>query len=460
MITSIHIKNFKVFQTLDLPLNGDLNVIVGNNEAGKSTILEAIALALTKRINGKTVEYELSSHLFNKQCTLDYLKALAEGRNPEMPMIEIELYFSEVAALAPLRGQNNSKRTDEIGLKLTIEFDDQYAEEYGKLLDNRKEIKAVPVEYYKVGWYGFSGNAITSRSLPIAISNIDATTIRLQSGADYFLQDIIAGSLDSKEKVALAVAYRNLKEKFSAEPAIDTINKKLTQKQGAITTKNLAIAIDTSQKTHWENALTPHLDELPFQFIGKGEQSALKIMLALERQAKDSNIILIEEPENHLSFSSMSVLLEKICEKCKGKQIIIVTHSAYVLNKLGLEKLTLLHNEKHTSLAKLPAETYDYFKKLSGYDTLRLILAKRTILVEGPSDELIVQKAFLTKYGKLPLGDGVDVINVRGLSFPRFLDIAKELAKPVAVVTDNDGDYENRIIKKYLGFGFGQGGQE
>ena len=51
-------------------------------------------------------------------------------------------------------------------------------------------------------------------------------------------------------------------------------------------------------------------------------------MLALERQAKDANIILIEEPENHLSFTSMNMLINKIREKCAGRQIIIVDGTA------------------------------------------------------------------------------------------------------------------------------------
>ena len=115
----------------------------------------------------------------------------------------------------------------------------------------------------------------------------------------------------------------------------------------------------------------------------------------------------------------------------------------------NIEKVIFLHDTKHSSLKNLPADTQSYFKKLSGYDTLRLILAKRVILVEGPSDELIVQRAFRDKHGKLPIEAGVDVINVRGLSFARFLDIAKELKNAVAVVTDNDGDYQNNIAKKY-----------
>ena len=78
-----------------------------------------------------------------------------------------------------------------------------------------------------------------------------------------------------------------------------------------------------------------------------------------------------------------------------------------------------------------------------------MILAKKAILVEGPSDELIVQKAYKAKHAKLPIENGVDVINVRGLSFARFLDIAKELSKDVVVVTDNDGNYQRKVTEKY-----------
>lgn len=50
--------------------------------------------------------------------------------------------------------------------------------------------------------------------------------------------------------------------------------------------------------------------------------------------------------------------------------------------------------------------------------------------------------------GRLPIEDDVDVISV-GTSFLRFLEIAAKINKPVAVVTDNDGDYANKIVKKY-----------
>jgi predicted ATP-dependent endonuclease of OLD family len=449
MIKKVFIQNYKIFEKFDLELNDTINIIVGDNEAGKSTILEAINLAFSKRLNGKLIEYELSPHIFNQNCVNSYLNELKDKKNPLLPKIIIEIYLEEKPELEYLRGSMNSKKEDAVGIKMEIIFDEDFREEYQSIVEHPEDVDLIPSEYYKVHWYTFSNNSITTRSLPVKISYIDATSIRLQNGTDYYLQDIIKTDLDPKERVGLSIAYRKLKEAFSKEDSIKAINSKLTERKGAVTEKDLSISMDISQKTNWETNLVPHLDSLPFHFSGKGEQSALKIMLALERKAKDSNLILIEEPENHLSFSSMNKLISKISEKCLDKQIIITTHSTYVLNKLGLENLILLNENKIAKLTLLNIDTQDYFKKLSGYDTLRLVLAKKAILVEGPSDELIIQKAYFDKNAKLPIDDGIDVINVRGLSFLRFLEIAKRLSKKISVVTDNDGDFKNNIGTKY-----------
>ena len=47
----------------ELELNQGINILVGNNESGKSTILEAIHLALTGIYNGHGIHNELSSYL-------------------------------------------------------------------------------------------------------------------------------------------------------------------------------------------------------------------------------------------------------------------------------------------------------------------------------------------------------------------------------------------------------------
>jgi len=52
-IARIYIKNFKGFEDFQLELNPGMNIIVGDNEAKKTTILEAINLILSGNIDGK-----------------------------------------------------------------------------------------------------------------------------------------------------------------------------------------------------------------------------------------------------------------------------------------------------------------------------------------------------------------------------------------------------------------------
>ena len=113
----------------------------------------------------------------------------------------------------------------------------------------------------------------------------------------------------------------------------------------------------------------------------------------------------------------------------------------------------LLENLRIIKFSELSVDTYNFFKKVAGYDTLRMILCKKAILCEGDSDELVIQKAYMQlNDGRLPIEDGIEVISV-GVSFLRFLEIADCIQKKIAVVTDNDGDLVaiNKKYENYIG---------
>ena len=74
------------------------------------------------------------------------------------------------------------------------------------------------------------------------------------------------------------------------------------------------------------------------------------------------------------------------------------------------------------------------------------------ILVEGPADDLIIQRAYKDKYNKLPINDGIDIIDVNALAFKRYCDIAILVNKNITIVTDNDGNINENIIQKYKGY--------
>ncbi|MEV6987476.1 AAA family ATPase [Sphaerisporangium sp. NPDC051017] len=453
MLAKIVIQNYRTFRRFELDFDPDLNILVGDNDAGKSTLIEAIGLALTNRIRGRLFAQELSPYMFHKDVAAEYVAAIQAGRTPPPPEIIIDLFFDSKAELAGLYGTNNLLKVDAPGIRVRAGFNPDYRDEYEAFIARPTDVRLVPTEYYRVDWLDFSSNGITARSVPATASLIDASNIQLQSGVDYYLSGIISSHLDPRERVELSRAYRSLRENFADDESIVEINEKLRGAPRDVSDRQLTLNIDVSQKASWETNIVPHLDDLPFQFVGKGEQSTLKILLALNKNVDDAHTILVEEPENHLSFPNLGKLVNKISTKCVGKQVFIATHSSYVLNKLGLEKLVLLSVNGGFRLDILPVDTRDYFRKLSGYDTLRLVLARRSILVEGPSDELVIQRAYLDRHGCLPIENGIDVINVRGLSFKRFLDVAVLLKQNhVTVVTDNDGQDAADVRARYSAY--------
>jgi len=449
LLTKIHIKNYRTFEDFSLEFEAGVNILVGDNDCGKTTLLEAVRLALTGRLGDKWLGYVLSPHLFNQTASTCYVDAIQAGEHPALPELIVDLYLQASDETADLKGTNNTTLEDAPGLRVRASFNKSYASEYEAFIEDVDAVTLIPTEYYQVEWLSFAGNPVTGRSVPASVSRIDASAIKLHSGADYYLQQIIHGHLDLTERVELSRAYRTLRETFAANPAITTINETLAETQSEITDRNLSLSIDISQQTAWETSLIPHLDELPFQYIGNGSQNILKILLALNRSVSDAHVVLVEEPENHLSPASLNALVGKIAERCADKLVLVTTHSSYVLNKLGLDRLVLVHDQSSTRLSDLPPATLAYFKKLSGYDTLRVVLSSHVVLVEGPSDELLVQRAFLDKNGKLPIEAGIDVLNVRGLSAQRFLDIAKPLGKRVSVVADNDGKTQEEVAARF-----------
>ena len=323
IINKVIIENYKCFQYLEMDIFDVLTIVVGDNETGKSTLLEAINLCLTQQLHGRNISFELSPYLFNKHSVADYISKLQKSQKTIPPSIVIELYFEDCTTFAALKGTNNSLRSNVPGIRLSVEFNHDYSDEYQKYIAEPSKIRTIPTEFYHVTWYSFANGTITKHSLNTNVTFIDTTTIRLQYGSDYYMQKIIDDSLDPKEKAEIAIAYRMLKETFAEQEGLNKINARLKLEKGKISDKQLQISIDVSQKTGWEANLTSYLDDIPFQYIGKGDQSILKMLIALDRKAEESHVILIEEPENHLSYYTKNYLIVKIQEKCNSKQFLL-----------------------------------------------------------------------------------------------------------------------------------------
>ncbi|GAA6152823.1 AAA family ATPase [Pseudoteredinibacter isoporae] len=140
IIDRLVIKNFKSYKGVhEFRFNKKTNILVGNNEVGKSTILEAIHIALTGVFRGKYLKNDLSSYLFNREVELDYLESLGSGLVAPSPDILFELYFldDESVDVTRFKGDGNSKSLSASGVSLRIHLDENYSDLYQELVEKK-----------------------------------------------------------------------------------------------------------------------------------------------------------------------------------------------------------------------------------------------------------------------------------------------------------------------------------
>lgn len=449
-ITKVKIINFKSLKNFKFePCNG-MNILVGNNNEGKSTILEAIHLALTGFYRGKYIRNSFTQDIFNEDIVNNYILNININQTTPLPKLSIEIFFDDAPELL---GTNNSDKEDKAAINFTIEFDNDFDKEYETFV-KKGNITTLPIEYYKISWHcsANNDNEMTTKSIPVKSVLIDTSDSNLKSSSDTCISKIIKEKLEEEEIIDISQTYRKVRDEFISSPTIIDINKRLSS-EDHLMGNTIQMDVEMLNKNEWERSIITKINSIPFENVGKGEQSTLKIEMSLtNKKAEKAGIILLEEPENHLTYSKLNRLLNDIEKVSGSKQIFITTHSSFVANKLGLRKLMLLEKQNIMKFGDLSENTQDFFMKKPGYDTLRFLLCSKAILVEGDADELIVQRAYVDKYDKLPVEDEIDVISV-GTTFLRFLEIAEKLKKETIVVTDNDGDIDalERKYENYIG---------
>ncbi|MEP3629223.1 MAG: AAA family ATPase [Hyphomicrobiales bacterium] len=438
-INKLVVKNFKKIKSEVYEFNDDLNIFVGDNESGKSTLLEAIDLCVSLQYRRRPLAGCISQELFNNDQVSLFLRS--DKSIEHMPEILIEAYLDEPSEL---KGKKNSLKEDVSGLFVRIFFNPELEKSYMEYLKTPDALTMLPIEFYTFEWYSFAWDKLTPYSKKISCLFVDPPNLQPTFGAKKYITDVLS-TLGDEERAALRLNFRQLKGKFDSESAVTQVNENLDNTD-EVTDKKLQISIENTPQGSVENNLQLSMNQVPFSHVGKGEQHQVLIKLALREKAENADVVLIEEPENHLSHINLVNLIQYIEDKMSGQQVFITTHSSYVLNKLSFEHLCLMA-EKYVRLEDIDLHTVKTLKRLPGYDTLRAVLSQKIILVEGPSDELLLKKIYFNENQRLPEADKIDIIVVRGIGFKNYLNIVHHLGNSVHVVKDNDGNYSRNIIE-------------
>jgi putative ATP-dependent endonuclease of OLD family len=201
--------------------------------------------------------------------------------------------------------------------------------------------------------------------------------------------------------------------------------------------------------------------------LGLGSNNLLFMaceLLLMAQEDVGNKLLLIEEPEAHLHTQRQLRVMKYLQEQAeeKGVQIIVTTHSPNLASAICLDNMVIIQNGHAFSLAKeeteLEPSDYRFLQRFLDVTKANLFFARGVMIVEGDAENILLP-TLAKLIGRDFTEYGVSIVNVGGVGLRRYARIfqrhdikAEQIGIPVACVTDMDvmPDCGKSIIKKDL----------
>jgi putative ATP-dependent endonuclease of OLD family len=420
-----------------------LAIIVGENNAGKSNVIDALRTVLEPEAGPRA-----RSWLREEDFTHDgYGTRLADE-------LEIEVHLSDlnkaeqarmVTCLAPQAGDGIAK----IRLKATLH----------------------PSGRVQTQWFGGdSQQADVERHARDAVRFVYLPPLRdavsdLRPGRDNKLVSLVSALAPDGhvDRDAIVNAAEIANKALDAIPTIVSARTHVAKRLGSMTgssryAQQSGLAFEDPQFRRVVGALRAKIGELSaleMEENGLGYNNLLymAVLLAAIADAPQDEeptlrVLLVEEPEAHLHPQLQDLLMRFLESEAAGPtQVVVTTHSPSFASSARVERLTVLARPSANALpeARLPREfglepkQLAYLRRFLDVTKASLFFARAVILVEGVAEQLLVP-IIAERMGRPLAPNGVAVINVGGVAFPPFTDLfaPDRLPYRLAVISDSD----------------------
>lgn len=187
----------------------------------------------------------------------------------------------------------------------------------------------------------------------------------------------------------------------------------------------------------------------------EGFKQFMSLILSLSVETKMSkrrnNLILIDEPEAHLHPSGIRDLRKELLAIGENNYLFVSTHSPFLVDRKNKERNIIIRKNKSASTEKvLIGKNTDVIddevlREAFGIEVYKDLLNPHSLLVEGASDKIILQKALAIK-GVVNYG----ITNGHGSNIDTLASKLNDTDIAVLVVLDDDKDgkgYKEKIVK-------------
>lgn len=424
---------------LVLDFNKGINLLVGENDSGKTSIIDAIKLVLrTHSVEWIRIDdddfYDKSTR-FRIECLLRDLKD------------EEAKHFVEWLGMENVGGQTLPYLRLVLDVKRTADRVLPFEVRGGPDVEGRP-LSPEAREYLKCTYLKPLRDAKTEL---IARKNSRLSQILyshpvFKEKEDHKLVKVLAGANDEIKKY-----FENEAEKATnGYIVLQTLKKYLTGFLRKDSPQDTKLHIDDPKLKNILEILKLTLQD---ERGGLGTYNLLFIAAELLHLRRDKyeglKLGLIEETEAHLHpQAQLRVVSALETEANEGNvQLILTTHSPNLASRIRIKNLIMCHGDSTYPLGEAYTELkpadYAFLERFLDVTKANLFFAQGVILVEGDAESILVP-TIAKLIGKDLTAHGVSVVDVGGTTFLRYCGIFKrktgtgELKLPVAVITDLD----------------------
>jgi len=462
-LAKITIENFRCFgygdSRFELELNRGLTALVGENDGGKSAVIDAIRLALGttdqhwERIEDEDFhagaqawEIRIACEFveLNDQEKRTFLEFLTYGENPgDAPLLFVTWAVEdrgEIRRGRPYRRPEVRCGRDGQGPSLPPEVREFLRTTYLRPLRNARQSLS-------------AGRGSRLSQVLQHTEHIDATR-SIDEDTD-FREAVTSDALGILD-IGL-VANRLLLEQRGVVDARSKIDSNLSDL--ALRGDELRSSIEVGGEADADEIrLRRILEKLDLSLEdpgvpGLGSSNLLFMaceLLLLAQEDVGARLLLIEEPEAHLHPQRQLRVMRFLQDQAMdlGIQVVVTTHSPNIASAIRLENVVMIRKPYAFSMAEratmLDQADYRFLERFLDVTKANLFFARGVLIVEGPS-EAILLPTLAGIIGRDLAEYGVSVVNVGGAGLRRYARIFQRrsdqdpaLDIPVACLADMD----------------------
>jgi predicted ATP-binding protein involved in virulence len=356
-ITRLRMKSFRGISDLTLDFDPQLNVLIGDNGSGKSSILDCIAILLsflTSEITSSILINKISSASDSSIEDIIYPKFDESDINNKVNETQLEGVFDFVQPNVPVILQ---LERGEIGVELSEEARLKFKEDIFEKLRNSLKANIPLCIFFKTNRLVGNINIDASSSRPLFFPQLEAYRSSISGQkidfTDFFKWFRNQEDLENEEWRNGNQDHRDLRLEavrraiISLLPEFNDLQVKRSQNQMVL--KKQGEEISFNQLSDGEKCLLAMVGDL-----------ARRLAIAnpgLENPLQGSGIVLIDEIELHLHPKWQRMIIPGLVRTFPNCQFIVTTHSPQVLGEVKDGKIFRLANTEVGVTAE-PVRTY------------------------------------------------------------------------------------------------------